>query len=96
MSVKLLISQNPYIPRIFFPGIKGSTSPPFFILLAIISEPASPKPKANKAPSLTIKFSRIAVSSLESSLFYFIIFSIALLPTLSSSCNFLNFSFQAV
>lgn len=43
-SVKFLISQNPYIAHYFLPGIKGLISPPCAIFLAIISDPASPKP----------------------------------------------------
>jgi len=47
---------------LFLPGIIGFTSPKVFILLPIISDPASPKPKANKVPILIIAFSIIVVS----------------------------------
>jgi len=43
-SVNDLMSQKPYIAYCFLPGSKGFTSPLYAIFLAIISEPASPKP----------------------------------------------------
>ena len=46
----------------FFPGIIGFTPPLLFIFLAIISDPASPKPKAKRAPIFIIVYSKIAVS----------------------------------
>jgi hypothetical protein len=44
------------------PGKIAFTSPYLFILLAIISEPASPKPKASRVPILIMAFSIIIVS----------------------------------
>jgi hypothetical protein len=61
--VKFLISQNPNIAMIFYPGNIGLTSPLPFMFSAMILDPASPKPKASKAPILTIVFSRTTVSS---------------------------------
>ena len=46
----------------FLPGIIGSTSPPLAILDPMISDPASPNPRANKKPIFTIAFSIITVS----------------------------------
>jgi hypothetical protein len=66
-SLKFLISQNPKIAIILFPGNIGSTSPPLLIFYAMISAPASPNPSANKAPVLIISFSRIVVSNFYSS-----------------------------
>ena len=40
----------------------GSTSPPFAILLPMISAPASPKPNANSIPIFMIAFSIFTVS----------------------------------
>lgn len=46
----------------FLPGIIGSTSPPLDMLEPIISDPASPNPKASRDPIFTIAFSIITVS----------------------------------
>ncbi len=58
-SVKLRISQNPYIPITFSPGIITLTKLGSSITLEIISVPAYPKPTANKPPILTIRFYKI-------------------------------------
>lgn len=81
-SVKFLISQNPNIAIIFFPAIIGSTSPPYYMFEAIISDPASPNPKARRAPILIMSFSNITVSYPAYSFFLFIS---SLLPFLRSS-----------
>lgn len=66
-SVKFLISQNPNILTYLRPGNIGSISPSeFYIFLAITLEPASPNPKAKRAPILEIVFSRITISLLAS------------------------------
>jgi len=65
VSVNYLISQNPKIATTLFPGIIGSTSPLCSILSDIIFTPASPNPRANNAPTLTIVYSSIRVSFLE-------------------------------
>lgn len=61
------MSQKPYIAHFFYPGIIGSTSPDFYIFDPIISEPASPNPRANKTPILIIAFSIIIVSKFSPS-----------------------------
>jgi len=63
-SVKFLISQKPNIVIILSPGSMGLISSPFFIFLATILDPASPKPNASKAPSLLRVISRFYVSSI--------------------------------
>jgi len=60
--VKFLISQKPNIAYFFFPGNIGSISPPLATFNAIISDPASPNPKARSAPILIIAFSIWIVS----------------------------------
>lgn len=64
MSAKCLMSQNPNIATILFPGINGSTSPEWPMLSEMILTPASPKPRANKAPTFTIVYSSITALSL--------------------------------
>jgi len=71
-SSKFLISQKPKIANVLFPYINGLTSPPDLIFDAIILEPASPKPIANNAPVLIIRFSKIVVSNDYLINFYFI------------------------
>ena len=57
------MSQNPNMATFLTPGIIGLTSPLCAIFLARISEPASPKPRASKAPILIIAFSIRTVSN---------------------------------
>ena len=61
-SVKFLMSQKPKIYIYFIPGSIGLTSSPFSIFFAIISEPASPKPRAKRAPILLRVYSSTTVS----------------------------------
>jgi hypothetical protein len=69
-SGKFRIATNPKIAIILWPGIIGFTSPLYsFMFFAIISDPASPKPIANKAPIFIIVYSRIEVSKFFS--YYF-------------------------
>ena len=68
--MKFLIAINPKIAIIFYPGTIGSTYPSLLIFLAIISDPASPNPSANKAPILIIVDSKILVSYNFSYYFY--------------------------
>lgn len=56
--------------RHFFPGSIGSTSPPVLIFEAIISDPASPNPTANKAPILVSRDSNNPVSNDAASLIF--------------------------
>ncbi len=55
-SVKFRISQNPYIPITFYPGIITFTKLGSWITLEIIYVPAYPNPTASNPPILTIKF----------------------------------------
>lgn len=61
-SENLIISQNPNIAVHLCPAIIGFKSPPALIFEAMILDPASPNPRANKWPILTIAFSKKAVS----------------------------------
>jgi len=61
-SVKFLISQKPKIAMIFYPGSIGLISPLPFMFSAIILDPASPNPKAKRAPIFTMVYSRTTVS----------------------------------
>ena len=56
-SVKLRMLQKPNMAHFLFPGIIGSTSPPLAMFYAMISDPASPKPRANNTPILMMAFS---------------------------------------
>lgn len=63
VSINYLMVQNPKIATTLCPGTIGSTSPVWPILSEIILTPASPKPRATSAPTFTIVYSNIAVSS---------------------------------
>ena len=71
-SVKFLMSQKPKIAWIRWPGIIGFRSPPELIFCAMMADPASPKPKANKWLILVIACSKIAVSNVLSSFYFFL------------------------
>lgn len=61
-SLKFLMSQNPNIAHCFLPGNIGLRSPYWAMFLAMISLPASPKPRANSTPILVMAFSINKVS----------------------------------
>lgn len=105
-SVKFLISQKPNIKTCFTPGSIGLTSSPYSMFLAIISDPASPNPRARRAPILLRVDSSIVVSigsSLSSVFFIFLTsssallydYSYALCSASSSNSNFSSSSWAA-
>ncbi len=86
------MSQKPKMQITFFPGNIGLISTPSLMFFEMISEPASPNPKANSPPILDKVCSKILVSItsifLKSFYVFYIAFSCSSIAnySVSSSC----------
>ena len=85
-SEKFLMSQKPKMHITFFPGNIGFISTPSLMFFEMISEPASPKPKASSPPILDNVFSKILVSI--TSFFFYLLFGSSIVFSCSSSANY--------
>ena len=62
LAVKFLTSQKPNMAQVRLPFMIGLSSPLLLIFLAMMAEPACPKPSARRRPIFMMAYSNVTVS----------------------------------